>query len=257
MAISDFAQNYHDQMFPNYQSSFTKTDPEFIELFDNFAFDNVLQESAIDQVTRFQLILAALIGCQGQDEFQALLPAALRFGVTAIEIKEIIYQAVAYLGIGRVFPFLKISNLLFEQLGIEANPLARATSTPDNHLEKGREALVAIMGDKMRNFDQSGPQHRQTINRWLTENCFGDYYTRQGLDYAKRELMTLCYLAAQGACESQLTSHAETNLGLGHSFDYLVDAMTQLVPYIGYPRVLNAIVCLEKANATFLNSEVN
>lgn len=36
MAITKFAKEYHDKMFPGYVSSFLETDPEFIERFDNF-----------------------------------------------------------------------------------------------------------------------------------------------------------------------------------------------------------------------------
>ena len=42
MAISEFAQAYHEKMFPGYVSKFLETDPEFIERFDNFAFDEVI-----------------------------------------------------------------------------------------------------------------------------------------------------------------------------------------------------------------------
>ena len=64
----------------------------------------------LNDQTRFMAILATLIGCQGIDEFKAMVPAALNFGVSSVEVKEIVYQAVAYLGIGRVFPFLKAVN---------------------------------------------------------------------------------------------------------------------------------------------------
>ena len=63
--------------------------------------------------------LATLLGCQGVDEFRAMLPAAMNFGVTPVEIKEIAYQAVAYLGISRVFPFLKA--IFFLALPLMAN----------------------------------------------------------------------------------------------------------------------------------------
>ena len=84
--------------------------PEFIEGFDNFAFVEVVNHDDLDDKTRFMAILATLLGCEGMDEFRAMLPAALNFGVTPVEIKGIVYQAVNYLGTGRVFPFLKITN---------------------------------------------------------------------------------------------------------------------------------------------------
>ena len=105
MAITDKAKQYHERMFPGYVSKFLETDLEFIERFDNFAFDEVVNHDDLDGRTRFLAILATLIGCQGIDEFRAMVPVALNFGVTSVEIKEVVYQAVDYCGIGRVFNF--------------------------------------------------------------------------------------------------------------------------------------------------------
>ena len=107
MSITEASKQYHERMFPGYHSKFLETDPEFIERFDNFAFDEVVNQDDLDDRTRMMAILATLLGCQGIDEFKAMLPAALNFGVTPVEVKEIVYQAAAYLGIGRVFPFLQ------------------------------------------------------------------------------------------------------------------------------------------------------
>lgn len=115
MEISEFSKNYQEKMFPSYKSSFVETDPEFIERFNNFAFDEVIKQNNLDDKTRFMAILATLIGCQGIDEFKVMVPAALNFGVTPVEIKEIVYQAVAYLGMGRVYPFLKGINEILEK----------------------------------------------------------------------------------------------------------------------------------------------
>ena len=119
MAITKFSRNYHEKMFPKYHSAFLETDPEFIERFDNFAFDEVVNSDDLDDKTRFIAILASLLGCQGVDEFSVMLGAAMNFGVTPVEIREIVYQATAYLGIGRVFPFLKVMNKVFTEKGIK------------------------------------------------------------------------------------------------------------------------------------------
>ena len=90
MAISKNAQKYHDRMFPVYESQLAKTDPEFIELFDNFAFDEVVNQDDLDDKTRFMAILATLLGCQGIDEFKLMLTAAYNLGLTPVEMKEIL-----------------------------------------------------------------------------------------------------------------------------------------------------------------------
>ena len=247
--MTEFAKQYHEKMFPGYHSAFLETDPEFIERFDNFAFDEVINEpgQGLDDKTRFIAILAVLLGCQGIEEYRGMLPAALNFGVTPVEIKEITYQAVAYLGIGRVFPFLKANNEFFAAKGIALPLEGQATTTPEQRLEAGAAAQVEIFGEGMRNFYASGPEETRHINRWLTDNCFGDYYTRTGLTARQREMITFCFLAAQGGCEPQLTSHAAANIRLGNDPAFLIRVVSQCVPYIGYPRSLNALRCVSEA----------
>lgn len=247
MEITEAAKAYHERMFPGYHSKFLETDPEFIERFDNFAFDEVVNSDDLDDHTRMMAILAALIGCQGIDEFKAMLPAALNFGVTPVEAKEIVYQAVAYLGIGRVFPFLHAANDILTARGVNLPLEGQATTTMDTRLEAGSQAQVDIFGEGMRGFQNSGPEESRHINRWLADNCFGDYYTRKGLDYRQREMITFCFLAAQGGCEPQLTSHAAANLRIGNDKAFLIKVISQCLPYIGYPRSLNALRCVNDA----------
>ncbi|WP_113853221.1 carboxymuconolactone decarboxylase family protein [Bifidobacterium xylocopae] len=100
MPITRFARGYHERMFPGYQSDLLGTDPEFIERFDNFAFDETVHQGDLDAPTRFMSILATLIGCQGIDEFEAMIPAALNFGLSPIQLKEVVCQAAANMRIG-------------------------------------------------------------------------------------------------------------------------------------------------------------
>jgi 4-carboxymuconolactone decarboxylase len=249
MAISERAQQYHERMFPGYRSSFLETDPEFIESFDNFAFDEVVNSDDLDDRTRMIAILATLIGCQGIDEFKAMLPAALNFGVTPVEAKEIVYQSVAYLGIGRAFPFLKAVNEVLATCGVTFPLPPQAGTTTEDRLDSGAKAQVDIFGEGMRDFYKSGPEETQHINRWLTDNCFGDYYTRKGLDHRQREMITFCFLSAQGGCEPQLVSHAAANMRIGNDKAFLIKIVSQCLPFIGYPRSLNALRCANEAAA--------
>lgn len=249
MAITEFAKAYHERMFPERESTLSKTDPEFVERFDNFAFDEVIQQSKLDDKTRCMAILSALLGCQGKEEFQVMAPAALRKGVTPVELKEIVYQSVAYLGIGRVYPYLTIVNEILQNEGIVLPLEAQVTTTMEDRLRKGNQVQVDIFGDHMKDFDHSGPEESRHINKWLADNCFGDYYTRTGLDYKQREMITFCYLAAQGGCEPQLTSHAAANMKIGNDKAFLIDVISQCLPYIGYPRSLNALRCVNDAAA--------
>lgn len=254
MAITENAKAYYEKMFPDDKSKLLETDPEFVERFANFAFDEVVNQDDLDGRTRFMAILATLLGCQGADAFRTMLPAALHFGVTPVEIKEIVYQAAAYLGMGRVFPFLKITNEVFEEEGIALPLPPQAATTMENRRETGTQAQVDIFGEGMRDFWKSGPEESRHINLWLAGNCFGDYYTRTGLDYRQREMITFCFLAAQGGCEPQLTSHAAGNMKIGNDKAFLIKIISQCVPFIGYPRSLNALRCVNEAAKTMENN---
>ena len=231
----------------NFLSDFSADDPEFAAFFSDFALNEVVKETKLDDRTRYMAILATLLGCQGADNFKAVLPYALDAELTPVEVKEIIYQATAYLGIGRTFPFLKAANEVFRAKNI-ALPLPEgSTTTPENRIEKGNQSQVDIFGEGMKGFQNSGSEETRHINRWLAGNCFGDYYTRKGLNYREREMITFCFIAAQGGCEPQLTAHAKGNMNVGNDKAFLIDVVSQCLPYIGYPRSLNAITCINKA----------
>ncbi len=191
---------------------------------------------------RYMAVLATLLGCQGIDMYKVMLPRALKAGLTAVMVKEIVYQSVDYLGIGRVLPFLKATNEIFTKQGITLPLEGQATTISEDRLEKGIQAQVDIFGDGMRDAWKAGH-----INRWLASNCFGDYYTRTGLTLAQREMITFCFLSAQGGCEPQLIAHAKGNMNLGNDKAFLIRVISQCLPYIGYPRSLNAVACVNKA----------
>ena len=228
----------------NMMKNYRETDPEFVERVEHFAFDEVVNEPGqqLDEVTRHMAILATLLGCQGTDVFRQELPQALDVGVTPVMAKEIVYQAVDYLGMGRVLPFLDITNEVLTARGVALPLEGQATTTMEDRLEKGAQAQADIFGPQMLEVWKTG-----RINRWLAANCFGDYYTRTGLTLAQREMITFCFLAAQGGCEPQLISHAKGNMNLGNDKDFLIRVVSQCLPYIGYPRSLNAVTCVNKA----------
>lgn len=221
-----------------------KTDPEFTERFEFFAFDEVPNEEnqQLPEKTRYTAILAALIGCGGVDAYGEMLPKALKNGLTPVEVKEIVYQAADYLGYGRMLPFLVRTNEIFLEKGIKLPLPGQATTTLNNRLEKGAQAQAEIFGAHMKEAWKTGH-----INRWLAANCFGDYYTRKGFTLAERELITFCFLMAQGGCEPQLIAHSKGNMNMGNDKDFLIRVVSQCLPYIGYPRSLNAITCINKA----------
>ncbi len=224
-----------------------KTDPEYAEILERFMRDEAVNGDEVRLPARphYLAVLAALMGCGGTEAYRELLPEALERGISPVAVKEVIYQATDYLGYGRVLPFLRVTNEVLTAGGVSLPLAGQAAVTQENRLEQGVQAQAEIFGERMRQAWQAG-----TVNRWLAENCFGDYYTRRGLSLPERELITFCFLAAQGGCEPQLTAHAKGNMAIGNDAEFLTRVVLNCLPYIGYPRSLNALACVKKAGET-------
>ena len=249
MAISEEAQRNHDELFPNHNSTLKVTDPEFIEIFDNWAFDEVPNHGSLDVRTRLMVQLCAIIACQAVNEYRVMLGGALNVGVTPVEAKEIVYQAVPYVGMAKVFDFLHVTNEVLRSRGIELPLDGQSTTDPDTRCEKGLEVQRRILGDQIDQLYAQSPRDQLHIQKHLSANCFGDFYTRTGLDLRTRELLTFSMLAALGGCEPQLAGHVTANLSVGNDRQVLIGTVTQLLPFIGYPRSLNALRMIDQGTS--------
>ena len=191
--------------------------------------------------------LAALITGQALREYRAMLGAALTAGVTPVEAKEIVYQAVPYAGMGKVFDFLHATNDVFTERGVDLPLPGQSTTTPETRAEKGLAVQKQIVGaDAVDAMYANAPDDEQHIQRLLSANCFGDHYTRGGLDLKTRELLTLAMLISLGGADPQVKGHLQANLNVGNDRNTMLAVITQLLPFVGYPRTLNALRALDE-----------
>ncbi len=245
MNITDKAMKNHEKLFPEIGVADT-LDEELTEILLNFNFDEVLEHESLDERTRQMVILAVTIASQTPKRYEIFLKAALNVGVTPIEIKEILYQSVPYVGVLKVLDLLEPTNKIFEERGIKLPLEKQGTTTRENRFDKGLEVQKSIFGDVIDKAYESSPKEQVHIQKFLSDNCFGDYYTRNGLDVKTRELITFSILLAQSGLEPQLKGHIQGNLNVGNDKQKLLDTATALLPYVGYPRTLNAIRCINE-----------
>jgi 4-carboxymuconolactone decarboxylase len=247
MTISQTAQRNHDQLFPGHVSTLKVTDPELIEVFDNFAFDEVLRYGDLDTRTRLMVQLAAMIASQALGEYRVMLGAALRVRVTPVEIKEIVYQAVSYVGLAKVFDFLHVTNEVLTEGGVELPLPAQSASTPPTRAEVGLAVQNRIVGaDKVTAMYAAAADDEAHFQHYLSANCFGDYVSRGGIDLRIRELLTFSMLVALGGADNQVKGHVAGNLNVGNDRKTLLAVLTRLLPFIGYPRTLNGLAAVNE-----------
>lgn len=168
--------------------------------------------------------------------------------MTPIQIREVVYQCAPFVGFPKVLNALEVINKVFESRGIRLPLEPMATVQEGERFERGRQEQAPLYGDAMKQYMKVLPgEFAEAIPRMLTQSAFGDFYTRQGLDLKTRELMIFCGLATLGGTERQMASHAVGNLKVGNGKETLLAAMVQLYPYIGFPRISNAIHIIKDA----------
>ena len=247
MSINKTALKNHEELFPNRTSTLMVSDPELIEVFDNFAFDEVLGYGNLDTRTRLMVILASMIASQAVAEYSVTLGGALNVGVTPVEVKEIVYQAVPYVGMAKVYDFILATNEVLESRGIKLPLEGHSATTTETRLEKGLALQKAMVGaERIDKMYSDAPANQIHIQKYLSANCFGDYVIRDGVDVKTRELLTISMLLSLGGCEPQLKGHIQANVTVGNDKERLLSVVTQLLLYVGYPRTLNAIRCINE-----------
>ena len=183
---------------------------------------------------------------QTLEQLKAPVFAALNVGATPIEIKEAIYQCVPYLGFPKTLNVIQQANEVFKMMNITLPVESQKTVTEETRFDEGLKVQKSIFGDVIDKMHQTAPGNQKHIQNYLSAFCFGDIYTRGCLDLKIRELLTLCVLSALGGCESQVKSYVFGNLKVGNDKNTLIAAVTQCMPYMGFPHTLNALGCINE-----------
>lgn len=174
MSLTKNAIKNHEELFPGHVSTMPQTDPELVELFDNFAYDEAIAHDNLDVKTRVMMILAATIGCQSLSYYKAMVGAALNVGITPVEIKEVLYQSVPYAGVANTVDFFYATNDVLKSRGIELPLEDQSTTTQETRHDKGLAVQKAIFGDAIDKNYRDSPKDLLHIQRYLSANCFGD-----------------------------------------------------------------------------------
>lgn len=223
----------------------TKTnDADLESIFNNFLYGEVYNHGTLDPKLRELVTLVSLTASQGTDMIKPHVETALNIGVSPIEIKEALYQCSPYVGYPRVFAALEKANEVFKEKNISLPIESQSTVTESTRFDKGLETQVSMYGDAILTAHSNAAPNQKHIQNFLSANCFGDFYTRKGLDLKTRELLTFIMIISLGGAEPQAIAHANANIKMGNSKDMLIEAVTQCLPYIGYPRTLNAITII-------------
>lgn len=240
------SKNTYKQLFGDTVPAAYSTDPDFQDILSRFIFGEVFYEGNLDNKQRELITLVVLTTNQTLPQLKAHVHAALNIGLTPVEIKEAVYQCAPYLGFPKTLNAVAEISEVFRARDIALPLDSQAQVTEETRFEKGLAAQTEIFGSVIAKMRDNAPANQKHIQDYLTSFCFGDFYTRGGLDLNTRELLTLCILCALGGAEAQVKAHVQGNANVGNDKMTLIAAITQCLPYIGFPRTLNALASINE-----------
>ncbi|MED1203907.1 carboxymuconolactone decarboxylase family protein [Heyndrickxia acidicola] len=236
----------YKQLFGNGVPAASATDPDFQDILSRFIFGEVFYQGNLNDKQRELITLVVLATNQTLPQLKAHVGAALNAGLSPVEIKEAVYQCAPYIGFPKTLNAIHEVNEVFKTKNITLPVESQKTVEEENRFEKGLETQVEIFGDVIAKMQENAPANQKHIQEYLSSFCFGDFYTRGGLDLKTRELLTLCIISTLGGCESQVKSHVLGNKNVGNDKETLITAITHCLPYMGFPRTLNALACVNE-----------
>lgn len=116
-------------------------------------------------------------------------------------------------------------------------------------IESGLAKLNEIDGEQGDKVMRALADIAPDLGRYIIGFAFGEIYCRPQLDLQQRELVTLAALVAQGGCENQLRVHIHASLNVGLTREQIVETFIHCVPYLGFPKVLNAVFAAKEVFA--------
>lgn len=233
------------------------SDPEMMDILQKFIFGEVFRTGNLDMKTREMITCITLTTMQTLPQLKAHAGAALNVGVTPVELRELVYLCAPYIGFPKTLNALATINEVFTERGIALPLEKQGTVTEENRYEKGHDIQEPIYGDAVKEALKNVPGGLgDEAARFLTEYCFGDIYTRSGMDMQTRELLVYCILTTLEA-DSQLISHTRSNIKLGNSKETLAAAVIQCLPYIGFPPAMKTLKIIQEVQSASVDNSNN
>lgn len=233
------ANELYERIGDNSEFYLHDSDPKMSELLKKYIYADIASQSTLSLEDQELIKVVTQITLQiPQAYVKNYFYEALNAGIKPIELREALYQLLPYIGISRVIVYLDSLNEVFLEKKITLPSEDLATTDDNSRFEKGLEFQLNTYGNRIEKMRNATPELQKHLQDDLSAFCFGDIYTRNGLDLKKREFLTVAAIGALGI-EPQFKSHVRGVLSAGGSEADVMGIITVMSPYVGFPRTLN------------------
>lgn len=246
MTRIEICKDNYNKLFGGEALTKTGSDAEMMAILQKYIFGEVFTVGELDMKTREMITVVSLSTQQTLPQLKAHINAALNVGVSPVELREAIYQCAPFIGFPKTLNAITVLNEVFKERGIQTPLESTMTVKEQDRFKEGHKIQNELYGDEILQSMKGLPDNMgEDVARMLTEVCFGDFYTRKGLDVKTRELLVLSILVTTGDIQT-LKSHIVGNMKVGNDAKTIAAVIIQVMPYTGFPKALAALKTLKQ-----------
>lgn len=228
---------------PHYLKAIIVSDPELVAILNhNTKEDN--KDSFDFKSQEFKTALTGvLIGANSFELFKKILPDLIDekdFNISYL--KECLYFSVPFLGIAKVYPFLKeVAKFVGKnEISISKKDYAAKVNSSNKDL---RHRIF----DTRTGFGISENDASNTFKKSIDEFVFKKFYERTLLTYKAKELLALFVVISSNASAQTLTEHVNAALKTGNKKEDLISLIESTAIFSGYIKASEAIRAVKNA----------
>lgn len=246
MTRIEICKDNYNKLFGGEALTKTGSDAEMMAILQKYIFGEIFTVGELDMKTREMITVVSLSTQQTLPQLKAHINAALNVGVSPVELREAIYQCAPFIGFPKTLNAITVLNEVFKERGIQTPLESTMTVKEQDRFKEGYKIQNELYGDEILQSMKGLPDNMgEDVARMLTEVCFGDFYTRKGLDVKTRELLVLSILVTTGDIQT-LKSHIVGNMKVGNDAKIIAAVIIQVMPYTGFPKALAALKTLKQ-----------
>lgn len=111
----------------------------------------------------------------------------------------------------------------------------------NERFERGSQKIQELIENADQGLIKGLGKTAPDLAKYVLEFVFGDLYSREGLDLKTKQMLTITILATLGNAKPQLAFHIKAGLNVGISRQEIIDIMTHISGYAGFPAAINGV----------------
>jgi 4-carboxymuconolactone decarboxylase len=242
-------QDVEDAEIPSVLTNLADLAPDLARFTVEFGYGDIFDRPGLGRPERQLATLGALAAMgNAAPQLKFHTRGALNVGCTPTQIVEALMHVCLYAGFPATLNALTVAKEVFAERGVTPDLTPRGENGQSRY-DQGWALLSEVDGEGGHNVVNSLKDIAPDLGRYLIEFAFGDIYPRAGLDLRLREVVTVAACTALGTVTPQLKVHVHGLLNVGGTQTELIEIITQMSVYAGFPAALNALAAAREVLA--------